>query len=78
MRHAEVWLLRIVGVLLMLLGLAFLLAPRVAYTTRERIGHTRFTAKREKAILIPRPLAVLIMSSGVVILVFSYSARRTA
>jgi hypothetical protein len=64
----EVLWLRILGVLLILLGLTLVLAPRVAYTTHERIGHTAYRVRRDKAILVPRPVAVLIAAGGLLIL----------
>lgn len=78
MKRGEVLWLRIVGVLLMLLGLTLLLAPRIAYTKRERIAHTQYTARRDKTILVPRPVAVLIAGLGALVLVVSRRPREMA
>ena len=64
-QHAEAVWLRIIGVLLILLGLALFASPRIPYTTKEAIPHTPLTVKREKIIDIPRPVAVLIIGAGV-------------
>ena len=76
MKRGEVLWLRIVGVLLILLGLTLFLAPRIAYTRRERIAHTQYTAKRDKMILVPRPVAVLIAGLGAWALVVSRRPRN--
>jgi hypothetical protein len=67
-RRVETWGLRAVGILLMLLGLALFLSPRFAYTQRESIPHTAYRVKREKVILVPRPIALLIAGAGVLTL----------
>ena len=75
-RRIEAFWLRILGVLLILLGLALLVSPRVAYSERERIARTRYTVKREKAILVPGPVAVLIAGSGALVLVLVRTSRN--
>jgi hypothetical protein len=60
--------MRIVGVLLILLGLTLFASPRITYTKMEEIPHTRFAVKRQKTIVIPRPVAVLIIGAGVTLL----------
>jgi len=68
MRWGEgVWW-RIVGVLLILLGLTLFLVPAVTYHTQETIPHTRYTAPREKTVPIPPAAAVLVTCLGVVVL----------
>jgi hypothetical protein len=72
-RAEAVWI-RIIGVLLILLGVTLFASPRVAYTRRERIPHSAYTIKREKTILVPRPAAVLIVGTGVMALI---AARKS-
>ena len=67
--------LRILGVLLILLGVALALSPRVTYTKHERIAHTQYTVKREKVILVPHFVAVLLAGSGVLVLVLTRGSR---
>ena len=67
MRRLEVLGLRTIGVLLILLGITLFLSPRVAYTTHEPIGNTRYRVQREKIVWIPRPVAVLIAAGGAAI-----------
>ena len=64
MRRLEVLGLRIIGVLLILLGITLFLSPRVTYTTHEQIRNTRYRVQREKVVRIPRPVAVLIAAGG--------------
>jgi hypothetical protein len=71
-RRAETLWLRINGVLLILLGLALLVSPRISYTRTEKVIHTpstEVTAKRQKTIVIPRPVGVLIIGAGVTTLI---------
>ena len=69
MHRVEALWLKILGVLLILLGLTLFATPAITYTTREEIAHTRLKVKREKTIVIPRPVAVVIIGAGVVALV---------
>jgi len=69
-RAEAVWL-RIVGVLLMLLGLVLLASPAITYTTREQLPHTPLSVKREKIIVIPRPVAMLLIGAGVAALLMA-------
>jgi len=62
---------KILGVLLVLLGLTLLVSPRITYTSHEKVPHSRFTVKREKTIVVPPPAAVLIIGAGVAALVFA-------
>jgi hypothetical protein len=68
--------LRILGTLLIVLGLTLFLGPWVPYTKREPIAHTRYSATREKAVLVPRPVAALIAGFGVLALVLSGRSRQ--
>jgi hypothetical protein len=67
-RVEALWI-RILGVLLIVLGLTLLVSPRITYTRGEQIPHTRFTVKREKTIFVPRPAAVLIIGTGAIALI---------
>jgi hypothetical protein len=74
MRRAEVVWLKIIGVLLILLGIVLFSSPTVTYTTREKVvntGSLEVTAKRQKAVVIPRPVSVLTMGAGFIVLVIS-------
>ena len=72
MMRAEALWLNIIGVLLILVGLVMFASPLVTYSTREKVIHTNsvdVTAKRQKALAIPRPLALLIIAAGVAVIV---------
>ena len=68
MRQFELWGVRIVGILLILLGVTLFLLPRVAYSERELIPHTKYRVKRQKILLVPRPVALLITGAGLLTL----------
>ena len=75
-QRAEALWLRILGVLLILLGLTLLASPQVWYTERRRIAvspTTEITSKGERVLVVPRAVAVLVAGAGVAAL---YSARR--
>ena len=67
-RMEAVWI-RILGVLLVLLGLTLFTAPRIAYTRSENIPHTHLVVEREKSIVVPRVATVLIMGAGAMVLI---------
>ena len=72
MRRAETLWLRINGVLLILVGLTLVASPRITYTRTEKVIHTpstEVTAKRQKTIVIPRPVGAVIIAAGVTALV---------
>lgn len=71
MRRAEVLWTRILGVLLILLGLVLLASPQITYTTREKIPNTRYSVKREKTITVPRAVAILIVGAGGMLLILT-------
>lgn len=75
MQRIEIWGLRIIGILLILLGVTVFLSPRVAYTERESIAHTKYRVKREKVLLVPRSVALLIGGAGVVLTLVSARKR---
>jgi hypothetical protein len=66
--------MRIIGVLLISLGLVLFASPRIMYSMREKVIHTEsmdITAKRKKDIFIPRPVSVLTIGAGAVILILA-------
>ena len=75
-QRAEAIWLRIIGVLLILLGLVLLASPMITYSTKEQLGNTPLKVKREKSIAIPRPVAVLIVAAGA--LAFFVAGRSSA
>ncbi|MGH7555978.1 MAG: hypothetical protein ACREMQ_23490 [Longimicrobiales bacterium] len=62
---------KIIGVLLILLGLALCASPQIRYNTREELPNTPLSVKREKTAVIPRPVALLIMGAGVTVLILA-------
>ena len=70
-RRAEALAVRILGVLLILLGLTLFSSPRITYTTHERIPHSDYRVSRENAVLVPRPAASLIAGAGILALLFA-------
>jgi hypothetical protein len=78
--RAEILWLKIIGLLLILLGLTLLASPRITYTTKEKVVHSDsidLIAKREKTISVPRVVALLIAAGGVTTLIFAGRASRT-
>ena len=76
-RSLALWM-RILGVLLVVLGLVMLIAPDVTVQWRERVLHTSsvdVTAKRERVVVVPRVLATMLVVAGVVVVV---RARKRA
>ena len=74
MTRAEVVWLKIIGVLLILLGIVLFASPTVTYTRREKVvntGSLDVTAKRQKAVVIPRPVSLLTMGVGFIALVIA-------
>jgi len=49
-------------------------SPQIPYTAREEIGHTGLKVKREKTIIIPRPVTALIIAAG--LLAFAVASRK--
>jgi hypothetical protein len=66
---------KILGVLLIVLGITLFVSPYISYSTKERIAHTALRVKREKTVLVSRPVAVTIIAAGVVALAFG--CRKT-
>ena len=71
MHRVEALWIKIVGTLLILLGLVLLASPYVHYTTRENLGHTEFNVKREKLLVVPRPASALIIAAGVATIIIA-------
>jgi hypothetical protein len=66
--------MRIIGVLLILLGLVLFASPRIMYSMREKVIDTEsihVTAKRQKGIFIPRAVSLLTIGAGAVILILA-------
>ena len=71
---AEALWMKIIGVLLILLGLTLFASPRISYHAKERVIHTGsidVTANRQKTVVIPRVVASLIVGAGVIVLVLA-------
>jgi hypothetical protein len=66
-RIEAVWL-RIVGGLLIALGVVLFASPYVAYSEREHLRNTPLAVKREKSFAVPKPVAVLIIAAGVTVI----------
>jgi len=67
-RRAEALWLKIIGVLLILLGLTLFASPRITYRTREKVIHSDaidITTKGQKTIVIPRAVALLTIAAGI-------------
>jgi hypothetical protein len=71
--------MRIIGVLLILLGLTLFSVRRITYTTTEKVIDTSsvdLTAKRQKSIGIPRTASLLVVAAGVSVLVVAGRKAR--
>jgi len=74
MTRAEALWLKIIGALLVLLGMVLFASPAVTYTTREKVvntGSLDVTAKRQKAVVVPRLVSMLTMGAGFIVLVIA-------
>ena len=71
MARAEALWTHILGVLLILLGITLFAARRVSYTVNEKIGNTRYAVKREKTIVVPRPVSLVVIALGGVAMVLA-------
>jgi len=73
-RRAEALATKILGVLLILLGLVLFVSPQVPYTKRTNVSvtpSTELTAKETRILVVPRPASVLIAGVGVLMLVLA-------
>ena len=71
----------IVGLLLILIGLAALTYQGVTYTTRDtvmKVGPLEATAERQNTILLPPVLGVVAVGAGVVLLTTGLRKRASA
>jgi hypothetical protein len=78
-QRAEALSMKILGILLILLGLTLFGAPQVTYTRRETVIHTQttdLTAKRQKTTTVPRAVSVLIIGAGVLAFVYASKSRQ--
>ena len=77
-QRAEVLWMKIIGVLLILLGLTLFASPRITYHVREKVIHTGsidVTANRQKTVVVPRVVASLIVGVGAIVLVLASRKR---
>jgi uncharacterized membrane protein HdeD (DUF308 family) len=77
MSSAETVWTRIIGVLLILLGLALFASQPISYTKREEIKNTPLTVKREKFFVMQRPVGVLIIGVGLLALFFAGRSTKS-
>jgi uncharacterized membrane protein HdeD (DUF308 family) len=80
MQRAEALWMKIVGVLLILLGLVLFASPRITYRTKEKIIHTDsidVTANRQKTVIIPSVVGAIAVGAGVLMLVLSSKRPQT-
>ena len=77
-RRWEILGIRILGVLVIVLGLVLLRSPRIAYTTHERIRNTPYQVERERVILVPRAVAGLIAAGGLLAVFLARGSRPTS
>jgi hypothetical protein len=61
---------------LILLGLTVLVSRQFTYRKTETIAHTQLKVRRVKIIVVPRAIAALIISSGVLALVSTLRSPR--
>jgi uncharacterized membrane protein YidH (DUF202 family) len=80
MQRTEALWGKILGVLLIVLGITVFASPEISYTRRETVIHTQqtdVTAKRQKILVVPRPVAVLVVGVGIMALVLSSGKRQS-
>jgi len=71
--------MKIIGVLLILLGLVLLASPQITYSTRERVGQIGsidVSARRQKTVAVPRICSLLTIGAGMVVLVLARRKSR--
>jgi hypothetical protein len=77
--RAEVLGMRILGILLILLGLVLWVSPQIPYTKRNTVSvtpSTEITSKEERMAVVPHPVAALIAGAGILVLVLAGIGRR--
>jgi hypothetical protein len=73
-QRAEALWMKIIGVLLILLGLTLFASPRITYHVKEKVirsGSIDVTANRLKTVVVPRAVASLVIGAGVIVLVLA-------
>ena len=78
--RTEAILWRIVRVLLILVGITLLLSPRVSYTRRETVFHSRsadVSARRPTTLVVPPAVAALVIAAGVLTLLLATGKRHS-
>ena len=71
---AETLWMRVIGGLLILLGLLLLASPRILYSRREKVIDTQsvqVTAKRQKSTTIPAAVSLATIGAGLAILILA-------
>jgi len=66
--------MKIIGVLLILLGLTLFASPRITYHVKEKVVHTGsidITANRQKTVVVPPAVTSLVIGAGVIVLVLA-------
>ncbi len=68
----------IIGIVLIVLGVAGLIFPVITYTTREPVNFfgLQFTAEKQKTILIPGIVGGLLLVGGIAVVVVA--SRKSA
>jgi uncharacterized membrane protein YidH (DUF202 family) len=67
---------KIIGALLILLGLVLFASPYVHYWTEEHLRNTPLSVRREKNFAVPRPVSAGIIVAGVVALILASRKPR--
>jgi hypothetical protein len=70
--------MKIIGILLIVLGVVSLVYQGITYTTREKvidIGPIEATAEREKTVPLPPVLGVVALAGGVTLLLLGNRVR---
>ena len=76
MHRVEALWTKIVGTLLILLGVTLFASPFISYRASERLAHTPMSVKREKTLIVPRPISAIIIAGGVVTLILASRSPR--
>ena len=74
MTRPETLWARVIGVLLILLGLLLFASPRILYSRREKVIDTssvQVTAERQKSVAIPAAVSLITIGAGIAILIFA-------
>jgi hypothetical protein len=66
--------MRLIGILLILLGLLLLASPRIQYSRRENVIDTKsvhITAERQKSLAVPPVVSLATIGAGILILILA-------